>query len=163
MVFAFARRTVVQRIPKLEVFVMSRSPSSSLPLRAAITGFLNYGTAPGLSQRSVDSYKRIPEQWAEYVPRGFGGDMRALSPKSLRNIWISLCAFFTWVNDEFRMENPMKSVSALKSRKEDVERFTQEEITCMLRVSRIPGRQKHSFPADSRRIAQQPTVTRPSF
>ena len=136
-----------------------RSPSNSLPLRAAITGFLNYKTAAGLSQRSVDSYKRILEQWAEYagnkkvaqftdrdinaylvymrteyVPRRFGGDTRALSPKSLRNIWISLCAFFTWVNDEFRMENPMKSVPAPKFQKVEVEPFTQEEITRMLKV-----------------------------
>lgn len=136
-----------------------RSPSNSLPLRAAITGFLNYKTAAGLSQRSVDSYKRILEQWAdyagnkkvaqftdrdinaylvymrtEYVPRRFGGDTRALSPKSLRNIWISLCAFFTWANDEFRMENPMKSVPAPKFQKVEVEPFTQEEITRMLKV-----------------------------
>src|SRR5690349_13788685 len=117
MVFALARRTLVHKNPKLEVFVMNRStsnsssyrsPSNSLPLRAAITGFLNYKTAAGLSQRSVDSYKRILEQWAdyagnkkvnqltdreinaylvymrtEYVPRRFGGDTRALSPKSL--------------------------------------------------------------------------------
>jgi site-specific recombinase XerD len=95
---------------------MNHSTSNSLPLREAITGFLNYKTAKGLSQRSVDSYKRILEQWAdsagnkrvaqftdgdinaylvymrtEYAPRRFGGDTRVLSPKSLRNIWISLC------------------------------------------------------------------------
>jgi integrase/recombinase XerD len=95
-----------------------RSTSNSLPLLTAITGFVNYKTAQGLSQRSVDSYKRILEQWAEYlgnkkvaqftdpdmnaylvyirteyVPRRFGGNPRALSPKSLRNIWITICSF----------------------------------------------------------------------
>ncbi|MGB8984458.1 MAG: tyrosine-type recombinase/integrase, partial [Anaerolineales bacterium] len=134
-------------------------PSNSLPLRAAITGFLNFKTAAGLSERSVASYRRILEQWAdyagdkkvhqfsdheinaymvymrtEYVPRRFGGDTRGLSPKSLRNIWISLCAFFTWANGEFRMENPMKNVPAPKFQKVEVEPFTQEEITRMLKA-----------------------------
>jgi len=48
---------------------MNRNPqtrSASVVLLTAITGFVNYKTAQGLSQRSVDSYKRILEQWAEY-------------------------------------------------------------------------------------------------
>jgi integrase/recombinase XerD len=89
-------------------------------LEKAITGFLNSKTAQGLSDRSVDSYKRILEQWAkyagnkdvsqltvreinaylvfmrtEYVPRRFGGDTRLLAPKTLRNIWITMASFFT--------------------------------------------------------------------
>ena len=136
-----------------------RSPSNSLPLLTAIIGFVNYKTAQGLSQRSVDSYKRILEQWAEYagnkkvaqftdrdinaylvymrteyVPRRFGGSTRALSPKSLRNIWITMCSFFTWANTEFRMENPMKSVPIPRFQKVDVEPFTQEEIESMLKA-----------------------------
>jgi len=120
---------VVGKNPKTGGFCMNRnpsnsfshrSPSNSLPLLTAITGFVNYKTAQGLSQRSVDSYKRILDQWAEYggnrkiaqitdseinkylvymrteyVPRRFSGNTRALSPKSLRNIWITLCSFFT--------------------------------------------------------------------
>lgn len=136
-----------------------RSPSNSLPLLTAITGFVNYKTAQGLSQRYVDSYKRILEQWAgyagnkkvsqftdrdinaylvymrtEYVPRRFGGSTRVLSPKSLRNIWITMCPFFTWANTEFRMENPMKSVPIPRFQKVDVEPFTQEEIESMLKA-----------------------------
>ena len=90
---------------------MNHSTSNALPLRDAITGFLNYKTAKGMSQKSVDSYKRILKQWAdyagnkrivqftdadinaylvymrtEYVPRRFGDDTRVLCPKSLRNI-----------------------------------------------------------------------------
>jgi integrase/recombinase XerD len=57
------------------------------------------------------------------VPRRFGGDTRALSPKSLRNIWISLCAFFTWAHTEFKMENPMKSVPAPKFKAPEIERM----------------------------------------
>lgn len=83
---------------------MNRNPSNSLPLLTAITGFVNYKTAEGLSQRSVDSYERILDQWAEnagnkkiaqitnsevnkylvymrteYVPRRFSGNTRAVS------------------------------------------------------------------------------------
>ena len=45
---------------------MNRRPSNSLPLETAITGFINFKTAEGLSQTSVDSYERILEHWAEY-------------------------------------------------------------------------------------------------
>ena len=45
---------------------MNRSPSNSLPLEKAISGFINYKTAEGLSQSSVDSYERILEHWAKY-------------------------------------------------------------------------------------------------
>src|SRR5512147_3013803 len=45
----------------------NRSPSNSLPLRKAIIGFLNFKSAAGLSQRSVDSYRRILEQCADYA------------------------------------------------------------------------------------------------
>jgi hypothetical protein len=38
-----------------------------LPLQKAITGFVNYKTAEGLSDRSIDSYKRILEHWAEFA------------------------------------------------------------------------------------------------
>jgi hypothetical protein len=67
---------MVDKISKTGGFAMNHSTSNwngngstsnSLPLRTAITGFLNYKTAEGLSQRSVDSYKRILEQWAEYA------------------------------------------------------------------------------------------------
>ena len=44
-----------------------RSVSNSLPLRAAITEFLNFKTAAGLFPRSVASYKRILEQWVDYA------------------------------------------------------------------------------------------------
>lgn len=70
----------------------------------------------------------------EYVPRRFSGDTRNLSPKSLRNIWISLCEFFTWAHTEFTMNNPMKSVPAPKFKVPDVEPYTQDEIGRMLKA-----------------------------
>ena len=46
---------------------MNRRSLNSLPLGKAITGFVNYKTAEGLSNRSVDSYKRILEYWEEFA------------------------------------------------------------------------------------------------
>jgi integrase len=68
------------------------------------------------------------------MSHGVSAGIRALSPKSLRNIWITLCAFFTWADTEFRFENPMKRVSGPRFQKVDVEPFTQEEIERMLKV-----------------------------
>jgi hypothetical protein len=44
----------------------------------------------------------------EYVPQSFGGDTRALSSKTLRNIYVSLVFFFGRVSREFRVESPVK-------------------------------------------------------
>jgi hypothetical protein len=41
---------------------MNHSSSGSLALRKAIIGFSNYKTAEDLTDRSVDSYKRVLEQ-----------------------------------------------------------------------------------------------------
>ena len=46
---------------------MNHSPSGSLALRKAIIGFTNYKTAEGLTDRSVDSYRRALEQWVAYA------------------------------------------------------------------------------------------------
>ncbi len=46
---------------------MNRRPLNSLPLSKAMTGFVNSKTAEGLSDRSVDSYKRILEHLAEFA------------------------------------------------------------------------------------------------
>jgi integrase/recombinase XerD len=46
---------------------MNRRPLNSLPLGKAFTSFIDYNTAEGLSDRSVDSYRRILEHWAEFA------------------------------------------------------------------------------------------------
>jgi len=51
----------------------------------------------------------------QYVPRRITGDNdQKLSSKSIRNIYISLCAFSHWMADEFQITNPTKSVPAPK-------------------------------------------------
>jgi Phage integrase, N-terminal SAM-like domain len=130
---------------------MNRRPLNSLPLQKAITGFVNYKTAEGLSDRSVDSYRRILERWAEfagnknvaqftdhdinsylfyirteYVPSRWSRDTRNLPPKTLRNIWITMCSFFRWANSEFHIESPMKNVPAPRFQKLEIEPLTRE-------------------------------------
>ena len=138
---------------------MNRRPLNLLPLGKAITGFVNYKTAEGLSQRSVDSYQRILEHWAEYsgnkniaqftdheinaylvymrteyVLRRWSGDTRNLSPKTLRHIWITMCSFFRWANTELRIDSPMKNVPAPRFQKVEIEPFTREEVARMLKA-----------------------------
>jgi integrase/recombinase XerD len=73
-------------------------------------------------------------QRTEYVPRRFGGSTLALSQKSLCNIWIIMCSFFTWTNSEFRLENAMKSVPVPRFQEVNVEPFIQDEIERMLKA-----------------------------
>ncbi len=46
---------------------MNRSSSNQLALSKAINGYRNYKAAEGLSDRTIDSYKRILQQWAQYT------------------------------------------------------------------------------------------------
>jgi integrase/recombinase XerD len=162
---------------------MNRSPSNSLALSKAITGYLNYKSAEGLSERSVDSYKRILQQWVEYtgeipirqltsqnvgdylvylrneyVPRRFGGDTRSLSAKTLRNVWVSLSSFFRWAQKEFQVENPMTDIPVPRFQKAPVQPFTQDEVLRMLKVC-IYCREANT--ADRRRfVMRRPTANR---
>jgi integrase/recombinase XerD len=50
----------------------------------------------------------------EYKPRRFNGNTAPISPKTVRNIWVSLSAFFTWACVEFEFPNPMKGIPVPK-------------------------------------------------
>jgi integrase/recombinase XerD len=162
---------------------MNHSPSGSLALRKAIIGFSNYKTAEGLSERTVDSYQRILDQWAkyagdvdvtritrqdieaylvflrtEYVPHRFGGDTHSLSPKTLRNIYITLASFFGWASREFRVENPMKEIPAPRFQNAPIEPFTQEDIQRMLKACVYS---READPVNRRRfVMRRPTANR---
>ena len=126
---------------------MNRSSLGLLSLSKAITGFVNFKMAEGLSHRSVDSYQRILEKWVEfsgdkdigaithnditqylgwlrtdYIPQRFNNKTHPLSPKTLRNIWITLSSFFTWAKQEFQIRNPMKGIPAPRFPKTPVRR-----------------------------------------
>jgi integrase len=70
-----------------------------------------------------------------YTPRRItGNNDRKLTTKTIRNIWVSLSAFFHWASDEFGVSNPMKKVPAPKFSEPPVEPFEKEEIERLLKV-----------------------------
>lgn len=131
-----------------------------LIISKAITGFLQFKAAEGLSARTTDSYQRILAQWlerqkdvevssltsqqlrdylnymrADYVPKRItGNNDQKLSSKSIRNIYVGPSAFFHWAAEEFQILNPMKSVPAPKFTSPQVEPFTKEEIEALLKA-----------------------------
>ncbi len=141
---------------------MKRRSSNSLRgkvnLDDAIMGFINQKWAEGLTLRSIDSYERILEKWAthegdkvvtqittqeireylawlrkDYTPVRFNGQTHPLSPKTIRNIWVTLAAFFKWICQEFEIPNPMQGIPAPKFQKIPMEVFTKEEVENMLK------------------------------
>ncbi len=98
---------------------MKLRPLGSLLLSKAIGGFVSYKTTEGLSENTIASYQMYLKQWIEfqgdkdigkiisgeitkylawlptdYVPKRLSGDKQPLSPKTLRNIWVTaFCSF----------------------------------------------------------------------
>jgi len=138
---------------------MNRRPPSLITGKA-IEGFLQYKTAEGLSHRTIESYQHDLKLWVEYTgeqyvskvttqqlrayitylltdytPRRITGNNEVrLSPKTVRNVWITLCAFFRWAAEEFNIPNPMKNVPAPKFTNKPVEAFTREEVEAMIKA-----------------------------
>jgi integrase/recombinase XerD len=69
----------------------------------------------------------------EYKPRRLNRSVEPLSPKTLRNFWITLSAFFTWAKNEFQLSSPMKAVPAPSFEEAPVESFTKEEVEALLK------------------------------
>lgn len=138
---------------------MNRRPPG-LNSKKAIEGFLQYKAAEGLSHRTIESYTRDLNMWVEhtgdqdvrkftpqdmrnylsymlneYTPRRITGRNEIkLSPKTVRNIWITLCAFFTWAAEEFKIPSAMRNVPAPKFTEKPVEPFTREEIEALIKA-----------------------------
>ena len=138
---------------------MKRRPPG-LKTEMCFQGFLQFKTAEGLSPRTIASYRHDLYLWLElqgdfdvsritsqdlraylvymlneYTPRRITGNTHiGLSPKTIRNIWVSLCAFFRWINEEFDLPNPMKKVAAPKFENAPVEPFTREDIETLLKA-----------------------------
>ncbi len=138
---------------------MNRRPLGSMTVTQAIVGFVNHKLAEGLTERSVHSYERTLNKWIEYegdkdvteittgairgylawlrtdyIPRRFNGKTHPLSPKTIRNIWVTLSAFFKWAVLEFEMPNPMQGIPAPRYQKAPVEVFTQKEAEALLKA-----------------------------
>ena len=131
-----------------------------MPIQQAIQGFIPYKSAEGLSNATMVGYQHDLNLWVEiqsdrgitevttqelrgylnymrtdYQPRRIYGDNeRKLASKTIRNIWISLSAFFTWASEEFNILSPMKGVPAPKYTDAPVEVFKKEEIEALLKA-----------------------------
>ena len=137
---------------------MNRS-SPGLLISKSIDGFLKFKIAEGLSQRTVDSYEHILNHWLKYIgdkpvteinpseltgymawlrtdykPVRFNGSTVPLSPKSVRNVWVTFRSFFGWLHLEFKYPNPAQEITAPKFQKSPVETFTKEEIEKILKA-----------------------------
>ncbi len=138
---------------------MNRRPSG-LKLGKAITGFLQFKSAEGLSPRTLVSYEYDLKLWmqhggdvevgqvtsqeiraylawlrTDYKPRRWNGSEHPLSPKTIRNVWATLSAFFDWASVEFNVPDPMQGVPAPQYKEPPVEPFTKEQIEALLKVS----------------------------
>ena len=58
-----------------------------------------------------------------------------LASKTIHNFYISLCAFFTWVQRELELPNPIKAIPALKFEEAPIEPYTKEEVEALLKAS----------------------------
>lgn len=63
----------------------------------------------------------------DYRPHRLTEDDQPLAPKTVRNVWTTLCSFFTWAGIEFGLPNPMKAVPAPRFERPPVEPFSKED------------------------------------
>jgi integrase/recombinase XerD len=143
----------------METNFMNRRPPG-LSVAKAIPGFLQYKAAEALSPGTLESYKQHLELWQshaadcridqvaandlraylvwlrdQYQPRRFGKGTAPLSAKTLRNVWITLSAFFTWASKEFGLPSPMKSVPAPQFEPAPVEPLSKEAVEALLKAT----------------------------
>lgn len=156
---------------------MNRRPSVSMNLAKAISGFLQYKTAEGLSPNTLTNYQhdlKLLQEFAqdsvlskiqsqqireffvwlrdEYKPHRFNGSTQPLSAKTIHNAYISLSAFFTWANSEFDLPSPMKTVPAPRFEVAPVEPFAKDDIEALLKACEYC---QESRPADRQRFTMR--------
>ena len=130
-----------------------------MSINKAIVGFVNHKLAEGLTDRSVSSYERLLTKWVihtgdnditqvtsqdirsylawlrtDYQPIRFNGQTHPLSPKTIRNIWVTLASFYKWATMEFSIPNPMDGIPAPRFQQAPVNAFTKAEVGLMLKA-----------------------------
>jgi integrase/recombinase XerD len=129
-------------------------------LSRAFVGFVQSKEAEGCSLRTVDGYRRELQKWlaylgdqavasiaaehvraylsylrTSYTPRRLTGkNDQPLSPKTIRNVWAVLSAFFTWAAVEFKIPDPMDEVPAPKHQKTEIHPLTREQVEAVLKA-----------------------------
>ncbi|MBN2555903.1 MAG: tyrosine-type recombinase/integrase, partial [Anaerolineales bacterium] len=139
--------------------------SSGLSASKTLVGFLNTKAAEGLSPRTLQNYEHRLKQWidyagdvavaevtpqiirryltwlrTEYKPKRFNGDDQPLSPKTIRNVYVTLLSFFTWASTEFDIDSPMESVPAPKFQSAPVIPLSRDDVDAMLDVCDLTRR-----------------------
>jgi len=137
---------------------MNRRPPV-LKLSQAIVGFQQHKAAEALSPRTLVSYEQHLKNFlahvgdlevshlksadirgylawlrTDYQPTRFTGSTAPLTPKTIRNFWVSLSAFFSWVSRELEFPNPMKNVPGPRFEDAPVEPFSKEDIEALLKA-----------------------------
>lgn len=137
---------------------MNRRPLGTKPQKAVL-GFQQFKTAEALSPGTLVSYDCALRLWlsrigdvdlreitasdvleylawlrVEYKPRRLSGREGPLSPKTIRNAYATLCAFFKWACAEFNFANPMEKVPAPRFQRPPIEPFKKEEIEALLKA-----------------------------
>ena len=156
---------------------MNNRSSGSLLFSKALIGFVQAKQAEGLSLRTVYTYRRDLEQWVarqgdlpvneitsthvraylaylrtDYVPRRLNNkNDKPLSAKTIRNVWATFSAFFTWAKHEFGVPDPMDDIPAPKYQKATVLPLTQEQVEALIKVcersseAQTTDRHKYTF------------------
>jgi len=139
---------------------MNRTSSGSMRLEKAIQGFIQSKQAEGCSDNTIVTYTQQMGVWREYAgdvqvndvtsqdvraflawmrtgyePRRIAGGDQPLAPKTIRNFWVTLSAFFTWASEEFGIPSPGKGVHAPKFEETPVETFKREEVELLLKAA----------------------------
>lgn len=133
--------------------------SLGLLIQQVVLGFQQFKSAEGLSPNTLVGYNATLQLWlakfgqvpidqinsshvleflswlrTEYHPRRLSGRPGPLSPKTIRNAYAVLVAFFTWVTAEFNIANPVTKVPAPRFQKPPIEPFKKEEVEALLKA-----------------------------
>ena len=115
--------------------------SQGLTAHKAVQSFLQAKPAEALSRRTIAGYADTLNQWLEYTgqvevckitapniraylaylrteyqPRRITGKTHPLSPKTPRNVYITLASYFAWLSVEFGLESSLKPIPTPKFR-----------------------------------------------
>jgi integrase/recombinase XerD len=157
--------------------------TSGFLLSKAIIGFLQFKAAEALSPNTLDMYERDLRRWlaycgdrdlaglsgedvrafmawlrTDYKPHRFSSNDKPLSPKTLRNFWITLCSFFRWAQTDLGLPNLMKGIPAPRFQRAPVEVFTKSDIERLIKLAEFMQEAK----TDERRtfVMRRPTAKR---
>ena len=156
---------------------MNRPSLGSMRLEKAVQGFLQPKQAEGCTDNTIVTYTQQLGVWQAhmreevvgavtsqdmraflarlhtgYMPRRINGPQKPISSKAIHNYWITLSAFFTWMQAELGLPSPVKAVPAPNFEVVPVEPFTLDEVERLLKAC--------DFCADARTVERRKSIMR---